>query len=845
MQHQDITPEFSEDVTLKKLHHFLPNQNPLKDFIYQNSLQAFQDLPFHKGLERASSLFGYKTYMHLEEYRELYDKGYIKPEILRRAIKQVINPPDLDRWEMNLLHQKYIAVFQPRLGQLHQLWAQRYHHNVAKQVHGFLFRLLSSFIDQGVALRKFPLTDHNFLDAIRELERHAGWFGIFKSKRAKAFLQDKNCQIVDLLNILVGKETYFEQYLFDVAFAHPGWSGMVAVLERNPNQLFDKRQISLRDMLMLELLMEINALDKKFGEGKWQPLSSVIRNGEVKPFFSPTGHQHLFDAYAVWQEAYEWAYYDQVMCGLVLESPQENKPSPSRDYDFQGIFCIDERECSLRRYVEEYCNAQTFGAAGFFNVAFYFQPKDGKFLAKSCPPPVTPQHIVSETYAPEHRHKRDAHFSKESKNLISGWAISQVIGWISAFRLAKNIFKPSETPALMSSFKHMDKQSHIQYENIEQEPRQDGLRLGFTVPEMADRIETLLRCIGLTRNFAPIVYVIGHGASNVNNPHYTAYGCGACSGQTGSVNARVAAAMANKPEVRSILAQRGILIPDSTQFVGALHDTTRDEIDFYDEKELNEKHLTAHQTHKKDFKKALARNAKERSRRFLLVDSTRPAKAIHEEVKLRSVSLFEPRSEWDHASNAMCIVGRRESIKHLFLDRRSFLHSYDYSQDPKGTYLLAILRAVVPVCGGINLQYYFSANDQYRFGAGTKLPHNIIGLVGVANGIDGDLRTGLPQQALDIHDPVRLLLVVEHLPEVVSEFLLQDMPIRDLFAREWIHFIVLDPRSRRVYRYGADYEWHEYLPLAQELPQTDDFEKLLETSADNFPVYWINPKKNP
>ena len=37
-----------------------------------------------------------------------------------------------------------------------------------------------------------------------------------------------------------------------------------------------------------------------------------------------------------------------------------------------------------------------------------------------------------------------------------------------------------------------------------------------------------------------------------------------------------------------------------------------------------------------------------------------------------------------------------------------------------------------------------------------------MGLIGVANGIDGDLRPGLPSQMIEVHDPVRLLVIAEH-----------------------------------------------------------------------------------
>jgi uncharacterized protein YbcC (UPF0753/DUF2309 family) len=129
----------------------------------------------------------------------------------------------------------------------------------------------------------------------------------------------------------------------------------------------------------------------------------------------------------------------------------------------------------------------------------------------------------------------------------------------------------------------MDKFSKLTIENHNTEIKEDGMQIGFTITEMADRVEGLLKSIGLVKDFAPIIYAVGHGASSVNNTHYAGYDCGACSGRPGSVNARVISYMANHPEVRSILRDRGIEIPAKTIFLGALHDTTRDEIEFYDD----------------------------------------------------------------------------------------------------------------------------------------------------------------------------------------------------------------------------------------------------------------------
>ena len=87
--------------------------------------------------------------------------------------------------------------------------------------------------------------------------------------------------------------------------------------------------------------------------------------------------------------------------------------------------------------------------------------------------------------------------------------------------------------------------------------------------------------------------------------------------------------------------------------------------------------------------------------------------------------------------------------------------------------MFGILKACAPVCGGINLAYYFAKVDDQKFGSGSKLPHNVVSLIGVTNGVEGDLRTGLPYQMIDVHDPIRLMMIVEHYPEVVLKTILK------------------------------------------------------------------------
>ena len=821
---------YNEEHVIHHLKHYLPAQAPLKDFIHHNTLHVFQNKKFFVALQEASEIFGFKTSLSINDYRQMYAEKKIRKDVVEHILAEKKGKVNVDVWKEKLLHTFYDYKTEARIGAIRKHWKKACRIDLDNAVHPTLFRILCSYLDQGISIWNFPSHEHGFLASLREMER-LSMSSFFRNKSTKKLLLEGDLSLHHLLQRVVGDEQYFEQYLFDQQLAHQGWSGIVSVIEDNPNALIDKKIISLREFIIFELLMEIDALDSFFPTG-WKPIASAIETAPIK-LFDEIAYNELDEVISIWQEAFEWSYYDDVLKGLQMAQKPKQFFVPQM---FQALFCIDDRECSIRRYIEEYePGSQTYGTPGFFGVEFYFQPMGGKFHTKLCPAPVTPKYLIKETDAKGNR-KNDAHFSKQSHSLVSGWLISQTLGFWSAVRLAINIFKPTVTPATSTSFRHMNKLAKLTIEHTHD--TEGDLQVGFTVPEMVTRVENLLRSIGLVSDFAPLVYIVGHGASSVNNTHYAGYDCGACSGRPGSVNARVMSYMCNHVQVRIELQKRGIDIPASTQFIGALHDTTRDEIEFYDEDDLIEKNRKIHQQNILTFEKALHDNAKERSRRFELTPSEGKSENVHERVKLRSVSLFEPRPEYNHATNTLCIVGRRELTNHVFLDRRSFLNSYNYAIDLDGKILFNILKPIGPVCGGINLEYYFSRVDNQKLGAGSKLPHNVMGLIGVANGTDGDLRPGLPGQMVEIHDPVRLMLIVEHFPEVVLSTIKQAPEVYEWYINEWIHLIAIHPESRELFRFNEG-AFHSYHPLRDSIPSITDVRRLFEKSSENIPVYQL------
>jgi len=172
-----------------------------------------------------------------------------------------------------------------------------------------------------------------------------------------------------------------------------------------------------------------------------------------------------------------------------------------------------------------------------------------------------------------------------------------------------------------------------------------------------------------------------------------------------------------------------------------------------------------------------------------------PPVAALAHVQGRAADLAQPRPEYGHATNAFCIIGRRTRTRGLFLDRRAFLVSYDPTRDHDGAILTRIMAAVVPVVAGISLEYYFSYVDPSGYGCGTKLPHNVTSLLGVMDGAQSDLRTGLPWQMVEIHEPTRLAIVVEGTPDRVRHVVQDNPAIERLVRNRWIWLACLHPES--------------------------------------------------
>ncbi|WP_139558932.1 DUF2309 domain-containing protein [Methylotetracoccus oryzae] len=502
----------------------------------------------------------------------------------------------------------------------------------------------------------------------------------------------------------------------------------------------------------------------------------------------------------LWLLAYERNYRQRIFLALSDNHGQGRWQRREHAPDVQIVCCMDDREESLRRHLEERNpRVETFGAAGFFGVPMYWQGLDDTRKTPLCPVVVTPTNEVHELpradEAKRHRAHRRWHRLRTlrddllqhelRRNLVSSSLLIDALAPGYLLGLAAKIGAPgtfqrwarAAASTLIGPVRTTVTATAVQGESP---------RLGFTDAEQTNRIEAFLRNIGLIDHFAPLVVLLGHGSNSENNPHAAAYDCGACSGRHGGPNARVFAAMANRPQIRQNLAERGITIPDGTWFVGAEHDTCNDAVHWFDVEDLPPVLRPVQHAFRKELDLVCRLSARERCRRFASAPRAPDPGHALAHVGKRSADFSQIRPELGHATNAAAFVGRRAMSQGVFLDRRVFLISYDPTTDDDGSLLEGILLAVGPVGAGINLEYYFSTVAADRLGCGSKVPHNVTGFFGVMDGAFSDLRTGLPRQMTEIHEPMRLLLVVEQRPEVLTAICERQAPLRELIVNGWI-----------------------------------------------------------
>ncbi|MEZ5942049.1 MAG: DUF2309 domain-containing protein [Planctomycetaceae bacterium] len=781
--------------------------------------------------------------------------------------------------------------------------------DIDRDVHGVLIRFCAAFVDQGYSDWLLPNRDTGFFEA---------FLSLYESRTVglEHWLHGLSSEVRRLKQENVSAEQYIEQALADYgivasdreAFVRQtllslgGWAGMIWQLELGVDWVVHNApKKSLTGMLAVQLLLERQAIWnlgrdaigdsssipevlaaawKKVSQPQplkrerrafllfqvaqmlgWTPLELLqLTEAEWAELGIELESFPSLERRRIFHEAFERKYVHATLDAFATHTARRRNVKPTWQHrpDFQIVTCIDDREESFRRHLEEvWPTCETFGAAGFFAVAMNYRGAADAFYKPLCPAVIKPAHFVQEdvgyTFEGEHQSRAQIRrqiglfshaFHKRSRTFLGG-ILTGVLGTLASVPLVARVLFPHLTSRIRQRFGSLLQPppvTNLQLERYEDDPGPTNGHIGYSVDEMSGVVVRLLRDMGVTKgeDFSRLFIICGHGSSSLNNPHESSYCCGACAGKRGGPNARAFAQMANDWRVRAKVAAQGVVIPDDTFFVGAYHNTCDDSVVFYDLDRLPASHREDFEVSRKAIEEARQRNAHERCRRFGTVPLTISAKDALRHVEARAEDISQPRPEYDHATNSLCIVGRRQWSRGLFLDRRAFLTSYDpHVDDEEHSVLLGILSAAVPVCAGISLSFYFSTVDNVNYGSGSKLPHNVASLVGVIEGTSSDLRTGVYQQVCEIHEPLRLTFVIETTPEAMRSIMARNAVIDRLIRGAWVHLAVIDPVTSEVQVFKNG-EFQVYQPSGAKLNEVGSSLECYEGSRDHLPFFSIH-----
>ncbi|MET3112867.1 uncharacterized protein YbcC (UPF0753/DUF2309 family) [Pedobacter sp. CG_S7] len=735
---------------------------PLYAFVTSNPLSGIEGVSFEDATQQANKFMGCSALPKAYLFRQAWDSDKIDKSI----VQDLLNKADFcQKPEFYLAEMEAAKTFTTE--------------NANHQLDRIVAKWLGVFLDEGMAEWEMPGRSKGFYRAWRELAKYDQEIENTSTGQLPA-------TAAEMLTILMSE--FNEQEQVDVFKQHiaalPGWTGYIKYRLAENSAWQQKYPINLEEYLAVRLWLAKQLYGKV-----------VSRNpaSELRSKFTEVQH--------IWLRAWEKTF--QIELGSRLQSNLVDAGVQSRnepDSLVQMVFCIDTRSELIRRHIEKKNKYETFGYAGFFGIATDYTEVSTGLVRKSCPPIVASAYTISET-AQTGKEKefsdflQKTNFSKFStflssrmKNMLpSAFGYVEGAGLLYGFKMFGRTLFPAEYHQISGSYKV----AHEQICETEINPNDSAPNqvAGISIKEKVAIVKSAFDLLGWHK-FAPLVVFAGHASHSANNPFGSSLDCGACAASPGRHNARMLAKLANLPEVNIALRKDfNINIPDNTFFIGAEHNTTTDEIILFDA-EAPVSHLKAIKALKSDLAAVQQAAISER----LELKSHGVKNAIK-----KASNWAETRPEWGLAKNAGFIIAPRSITKHIDLESRCFLHSYDWKLDAEGKFLESIMQGPMVVTQWINNHYYFSTVDNDRFGGGSKITHNVTGKFGVVQGNGGDLKRGLPLQSVNradeemFHQPLRLSVFIEAPLKRVSEILERNSQLKSLLDNNWIYLMIIDP----------------------------------------------------
>jgi uncharacterized protein YbcC (UPF0753/DUF2309 family) len=675
-------------------------------------------------------------------------------------------------------------------------------------------KFCAAYFDEGQSVWRLPSRSLRPFPAWRAAMRHdlnPEVMGIKGFRTLVAALpDDPRAAIAEVLGHIGVPLRAWEDYLHQALLDIGGWAAYARYVVWN-SELAGRTDDTLMQLLAIRVVwgyaLFVQRTDSAFAAA-WR---LAMDDAALPPRDDRLGDDPELCLDLILQEAYEHSYQRRLLA--LLATPRAATEAAARP-SVQAAFCIDVRSEIFRRALESVCpGAQTVGFAGFFGFPIEYVPI-GLIQGRShCPVLLTPKFTVCETVTGASPAEDDAilRLRQLRRRVTKAWKsfkLSAVSSFVYVEAVGLSLASKLVSDSLgMTRPVHDPNTDGLDAAHIGRlGPRIDpgsiaGRATGFDAEERVDMAEAVLRAMSLTASFARLVLLTGHGSTTVNNPHASSLDCGACGGNTGEANARVAAAILNDADTRRGLVTRGIIIPPDTWFLGCLHDTTTDEIHVFDPASVPATHTAEFERLRADLARATSLARLERAASFGLVREP----ASERQIIARSHDWAQVRPEWGLAGNAAFIAAPRARTRGLDLAGRAFLHDYDWRLDQEFRVLELIMTAPMVVANWINLQYYGSTVNNQAFGSGNKVLHNVTGTIGVLEGNAGDLKVGLPLQSIHngirlMHDPVRLNVLIEAPIEALNEVLSQHQMVRALVENDWLHLFRIDETGQVSHR---------------------------------------------
>ncbi|MEQ9410503.1 MAG: DUF2309 domain-containing protein [Fuerstiella sp.] len=799
---------------------------PLRDYVAVNPFLGLSDRPFLNARRLLRSVSDVEMLMPVAHYRSEFHRGAFRQSDVETAVAEMAEQHSTFRVTrddvLKTLHEPAPAddnttADNPmrRLRTIAEVADKSGKSEWTEVIREEIGRHCAAHYDEGQALWSEPWKHLPLYQAWRSaarLDRRMHVIGLRSFHRfVDALPHTPEATIAMVLRRLQVPEELWEPFLLCQAHSIPGWSAWAKYQDA---QAAEADHQNFAGLLAIRLAYDAALAEYTGLNVNWRLLAKTWNAGG-----RPAHVRSESDALVRFAllRASELAYERKLLSSLDAAPTTEqlttgDAPASSQPQHrslAQMVFCIDVRSERYRRKLEDTLpEIQTFGFAGFFGVPMAYRSMDDEEARPHVPALLSPGFTVTESQRKVSgqellRANRNRRFRRSLQKVwkqfqasaIGCFAFVETMGIASAWKLISESYRrPAASPGIDGLTPHARPKPGPDLNHPDQRLPPADVQI--------DMAESMLRGIGIVENFARLVVFCGHASTTRNNPLQAGLDCGACCGHSGEPNARFAAALLNRPQVRSALRERGIHVPDETCFVAAVHDTTSDHVTFFDVDLLT----SAQQADVSQ----LAAHTEDATRTCRLERLPELAASSVQDVLKRAADWSEVRPEWGLSGNAAFIAAPRSVTRRADLAGRTFLHSYDFTKDPSFSVLEQIMTAPMVVAHWINMQYYASSVDNHHYGSGTKTIHNVVGGFGIFSGNGGDLTTGLPWQSIHNgtelqHKPLRLLSVIAAPRNAVADIIRRHKCVEDLLVNDWLQLVVLD--NGEWYRFSADQRW--------------------------------------